>query len=151
MERQRLQVGGTCISPNCKDANSCGQSVTVSPLLSSLKFKLLVWSNFSGFISFKLLKLGTTCSNGAFSGRCGEQGVNHHQTPISNTIHSYKLQIKPNFFPQFFSTDNNLSCLLYSRWTSFYNFLCIFLGQNAYNTNFFTKFSQFFSFLTTLT
>ena len=39
----------------------------------------------------------------------------------------------------------------YSRLASFYKFVCIFLGQNAYNTNFFTKFSQFFSFLTTLT
>ena len=43
-------------------------------------------------------------------------------------------------------TDNNLSCLLYSRLPSFFIFLCIFLGQNAYNTNFlpiFTNFSHF--------
>ena len=42
----------------------------------------------------------------------------------------------PLHFFNFFSTDNNLSCLLYSRLASFYNFLCIFLGQIAYNTNF---------------
>ena len=49
----------------------------------------------------------------------------------------------PTFFSHFFSTDNNLSCLLYSSLASFYNFLCIFLGQNAYNTNFYQIFSIF--------
>ena len=47
----------------------------------------------------------------------------------------------PLLFFQFFSTNNNLSYLLYFRLPSFYNFLCIYLGHNAYNTNFFTKFS----------
>ena len=44
-------------------------------------------------------------------------------------------------FSNFFSTDNDLSCLLYFRLPSFYNFLCIFFSQNAYNTNFYQIFS----------
>ena len=58
------------------------------------------------------------------------------------------MSLWPNFWasPTFFSTDNNLSCLLYSRLPSFYNFLCIFLGQNAYNTNFLPNFLNFSHF-----
>ena len=58
-------------------------------------------------------------------------------------------QLWPNFwashtfFSNFFSTHNNLSCLFYSRLPSFYNFLCIFLGQNVYNTNFLSNFLIF--------
>ena len=54
----------------------------------------------------------------------------------------------PNFF-LFFSINNNLSCLLCFRLLSFYNVLYIFLCQNAHNTNFFTIFLNFCSFLTT--
>ena len=39
------------------------------------------------------------------------------------------------FFFLFFSIGNNLSCTFYSRIPSFFYFLSIFLGQNAYNTN----------------
>ena len=34
------RVGESCVSQNCGDINSCHRSVNVSPLLSSLKFKL---------------------------------------------------------------------------------------------------------------
>ena len=76
------------------------------------------------------------------------RGIQHKNPPQKkgNSSHFWQLWsnfwASPTFFP-IFLTDNNLSSLLYSRLSSFYNFLCIFLGQNAYNTNFFTKFSHF--------
>ena len=42
----------------------------------------------------------------------------------------------PTFFSQFFSIDNDLSYIFYLRLTSFYNFLCTFLGQILNNTNY---------------
>ena len=58
---------------------------------------------------------------------------------------------RPWWFFQFLSINNNSSFLFYSRLPSFYNFLCIILCQNAYNTNFLSNFLKFSHFLTTLT
>ena len=47
------------------------------------------------------------------------------------------------FFLPILLIDHDLSCLLYFSLTSFYNFLCIFLGQNAYNINFLPIFTNY--------